>query len=154
MATVRSPTLDEMYIDTLELIAEGKTDKEIGKQLYLTEDGIKSRVRVCLRRLGANSRAQAVAEAHWHRLLPRVADTQKPKRALTNEQRWDIALLAEGLTYGQIGARYDRSENTIKARVRDIRLAIGAHNAAQLVHLAFVHGLFPAGWDGGDRRGR
>ena len=47
-------------IEILDLIAEGLTNREIGKRLFLSEETVKSHVRHLLTKLQATSRAQAV----------------------------------------------------------------------------------------------
>ena len=48
-------------IQVLQLIAEGLVNREIGQQLYLSEETVKSHVRHLLAKLQARSRAHAVA---------------------------------------------------------------------------------------------
>jgi len=47
-------------IDVLRLIAQGSANKEIGAQLSITEETVKSRVKNILLKLGANDRTHAV----------------------------------------------------------------------------------------------
>src|SRR5437870_1377399 len=47
-------------IEILDLIAEGLTNREIGKRLFLSEETVKSHVCHLLAKLQATSRAQAV----------------------------------------------------------------------------------------------
>jgi DNA-binding NarL/FixJ family response regulator len=51
--------LSPVEVRVLQLIAEGNSNKEIGAQLSLTEDGVKGQVRSILAKLGANDRAHA-----------------------------------------------------------------------------------------------
>jgi DNA-binding NarL/FixJ family response regulator len=51
--------LSPVEVRVLRLIAEGNSNKEIGAQLSLTEDGVKGQVRSILAKLGANDRAHA-----------------------------------------------------------------------------------------------
>lgn len=53
-------TLTLREIDILRLIAAGCANKEIGAQLSITEDTVKSRVKNILLKLGANDRTHAV----------------------------------------------------------------------------------------------
>lgn len=50
-------------IEILTLTADGLTNAEIAKQLYVSEETIKSHVRHCLAKTGSRSRTQAVAKA-------------------------------------------------------------------------------------------
>jgi DNA-binding NarL/FixJ family response regulator len=51
--------LSPVEVRILQLIAEGNSNREIGAQLSLTEDGVKGQVRSILAKLGANDRAHA-----------------------------------------------------------------------------------------------
>jgi len=52
--------LSEREIEVLRLIAGGNANKEIGAQLSITEETVKSRVSSILSKLGANDRTHAV----------------------------------------------------------------------------------------------
>ena len=56
---VQLPTAREIQV--LQLIAEGLVNREIGQQLFLSEETVKSHVRHLLAKLQARSRAHAVA---------------------------------------------------------------------------------------------
>jgi two-component system response regulator DegU len=45
----------------LQLVADGLANREVGQVLYVTEDTVKSHIRHILVKLGATSRANAVA---------------------------------------------------------------------------------------------
>jgi DNA-binding NarL/FixJ family response regulator len=47
--------------EVLRLIAEGNTNKEIGKRLFIAEETVKNHVKNILGKLGANDRTQAVS---------------------------------------------------------------------------------------------
>jgi DNA-binding CsgD family transcriptional regulator len=53
----------------LELTAEGLTNSEIGKRLFISEETVKSHLRALLAKFQARSRAQAVALGFQHGLL-------------------------------------------------------------------------------------
>jgi len=55
--------------EVLQLIAEGLTNREIGERLYITEETVKSHVKVIRAALGANHKAHLVAEAFRRDLL-------------------------------------------------------------------------------------
>jgi DNA-binding NarL/FixJ family response regulator len=55
--------LSEEELGMLGLIAQGATTKEIGEQMYCSERTVKRRVEQVMGRLGAKSRAEAVAQA-------------------------------------------------------------------------------------------
>lgn len=57
------PTLSARELDTIRLIAEGKSNKEIGVQLGITEGTVKAHVKSLLPKLKAPGRTAAVREA-------------------------------------------------------------------------------------------
>jgi DNA-binding NarL/FixJ family response regulator len=57
----RAPQLTERERQVLEGMAGGKSNGEIGRELYLSEDTVKTHARRLFRKLGAADRAQAVA---------------------------------------------------------------------------------------------
>lgn len=65
MASVVIPgtPLSEREREILRLVAEGMSNREIGRRLHLSEETVKSHVRHILARLCARSRAHAVALA-------------------------------------------------------------------------------------------
>lgn len=59
-ARLRGPDLTDREIDTTRLMVAGKTNKEIGTSLGITEGTVKVHVRHVLKKLGAGGRADAV----------------------------------------------------------------------------------------------
>jgi DNA-binding NarL/FixJ family response regulator len=57
----RAPQLTERERQVLGGMASGKSNGEIGRELYLSEDTVKTHARRLFRKLGAADRAQAVA---------------------------------------------------------------------------------------------
>ena len=66
-ASEPEPTRRE--IEVLNLISDGLVNREIGKRLFLSEETVKSHVRALLTKLGARSRAHAVAVAFRRGLI-------------------------------------------------------------------------------------
>ena len=60
---VRSRKLSEREIEVLTLISKGKSNKEAGRLLFVTEDTIKMHVKSILQKLDASDRTQAVVIA-------------------------------------------------------------------------------------------
>jgi two-component system response regulator DevR len=60
--------LSEQELRVLALVAEGKTNREIGEVLYLSEKTVRNYVSGILAKLGHTSRAQAAAYAARHRI--------------------------------------------------------------------------------------
>jgi DNA-binding NarL/FixJ family response regulator len=57
----RAPSLTEREQQVLRGMSRGRSNAEIGRELYLSEDTIKTHARRLFRKLGAADRAQAVA---------------------------------------------------------------------------------------------
>jgi DNA-binding NarL/FixJ family response regulator len=55
------PELTEREMQVLHGMASGRSNAEIGRELYLSEDTIKTHARRLFRKMGVNDRAQAVA---------------------------------------------------------------------------------------------
>jgi DNA-binding NarL/FixJ family response regulator len=55
------PSLTERELQVLHGMAQGRSNSEIGRELYLSEDTIKTHARRLFRKMGVNDRAQAVA---------------------------------------------------------------------------------------------
>jgi DNA-binding NarL/FixJ family response regulator len=56
-----TPTLTEREMQVLTGMSRGRSNSEIGKELFLSEDTVKTHARRLFRKLGAADRAQAVA---------------------------------------------------------------------------------------------
>jgi DNA-binding NarL/FixJ family response regulator len=55
------PALSERELEVLEGMSRGKSNAQIGRELYLSEDTVKTHARRLFRKMGAADRAQAVA---------------------------------------------------------------------------------------------
>lgn len=69
-----SRVLSRRESQVLALIAQGLGDGEIGRELFLSVNTVKSHVRRVLSKLGAGDRTHAVAVAFERGLLPTSAD--------------------------------------------------------------------------------
>jgi len=65
---VSGESVSEREIDVLKLMAQGKSNKEIGSVLFISPGTVKSHVKSIFAKLNVNSRAEAVANAA-HRAL-------------------------------------------------------------------------------------
>ncbi|MBV8415508.1 MAG: response regulator transcription factor [Verrucomicrobia bacterium] len=63
------PELSKRDLEILEYIANGKSNKEIGTTLYVSEATVKGHVRSILTKLEAVSRAEAIAIARKRGLI-------------------------------------------------------------------------------------
>jgi DNA-binding NarL/FixJ family response regulator len=70
---------------------------------------------------------------------------------LTPREREILVAIAEGLTNGEIAARFFLSESTVKTHVGRVLQKLDARDRVHLVILAYEHGLLPPGRDA-DRR--
>jgi len=68
---LRQPEISPRELEVLQCVAAGKSNKEIGVQLFITEGTVKTHVRSLLEKLGAVGRTAAVREA-VHRGLVRL----------------------------------------------------------------------------------
>jgi DNA-binding CsgD family transcriptional regulator len=57
------PRITEREREVLELVAEGYSTAEIGRVLWITEDTVRTHIKRMLARMGARTRAHAVAIA-------------------------------------------------------------------------------------------
>lgn len=67
--TAGLPSLSGRELDVLRLVAEGLTNREIAKRLFITEGTVKTHLVHAFGKLGADSRTGAVAAARRHGLL-------------------------------------------------------------------------------------
>ena len=63
------PSLTQRELDVLQLVAEGRSNKDIARRLDITEGTAKSHVKGILTKLDAISRTEAVAVAHRRGLV-------------------------------------------------------------------------------------
>jgi len=66
---VRGGSVSEREIDVLKLMAQGKSNKEIGSALFVSAGTVKSHVKSIFAKLSVNSRAEAVANAAHRGLI-------------------------------------------------------------------------------------
>ena len=65
----RKPTLTAREIEVLEMVSDGKTSKQIGDLLYISENTVKNHIRNILDKLGLHSRNEAVLYAVRENLI-------------------------------------------------------------------------------------
>jgi len=65
----RKPTLTGREIEVLGLVAAGNTSREIGEQLFISENTVKNHIRNILDKLGLHSRNEAVLYAVRENLI-------------------------------------------------------------------------------------
>ncbi len=57
------PPLNRRELDIVELLAQGLGDRQISERLAISYETVRSRVKALRRKLGASTRAEAVAKA-------------------------------------------------------------------------------------------
>ena len=72
---------------------------------------------------------------------PPAGDTTRPVGELTPRQREVLALVAEGLSYKEAGARLNLSPRTIKYHMAEITAQLHLEHRAQVLAYAGKHGL-------------
>ncbi len=68
-ATDRLPALTQREREVLRLLADGLSNEEIGKQLFISPETVRTHVRKAMEKLDADTRTQAVAKALRERLI-------------------------------------------------------------------------------------
>ena len=71
LSATRRPSLTGREVEILQWIAEGRTSREIGEQLFISENTVKNHVRNILDKLGMRSRHDAVRYAEQAGLVRR-----------------------------------------------------------------------------------
>ena len=64
-----TPALTQRELEVLKLVAKGQSNREIGDELYISENTVKNHVRNILEKLHLHSRMEAVIYAVRERLL-------------------------------------------------------------------------------------
>lgn len=62
-ATQKLPALTQREREVLRLLADGRSNEEIGKALFISPETVRTHVRKAMRKLEADTRTQAVAKA-------------------------------------------------------------------------------------------
>jgi len=65
----RGDELTPREVEVLELLAEGKSNRELANELYLSVHTVRAHVRALLAKLGAHTRLEAVANARRQRII-------------------------------------------------------------------------------------
>lgn len=108
---IPQPRLTERQYEVLQHLCTGQSNRQIGEQLYLSEDTVKSHLKAVLSALGAHDRTHAVAlvltgaVAPYHeKTMPEKRDRfleadapqeRAPKKTTAREQELRSRLLAE-----------------------------------------------------------
>ncbi len=77
---VPAPRLTDRELEVLKLVAQGLTNRDIGVQLFISENTVKNHVRNILEKLHLHSRMEAVLYAVKEKILD-VSDTGSAAQA-------------------------------------------------------------------------
>ena len=77
-----SESLTSRELEVLRGMADGKSNAEIGRDLFVSEETIKTHARRLFKKLAARDRAHAVAIGYQSRLLGHVRVDDCPKHAV------------------------------------------------------------------------
>ena len=84
------PELTVREREVLRLLADGLSNEEIGKRLFISAETVRTHLRKAMDKLGAETRTQAVAVAlrdqHRYRVLVRVEHGAAPRFALEHAE--------------------------------------------------------------------
>jgi DNA-binding NarL/FixJ family response regulator len=110
-----------------------------GARGFLTKDAGAAEIE---RAINAVARGEAAIDpAVQHHLVDAVAGRQELPDGLTPREAEVLALIAEGLSNGEIAARLVVSEATVKSHVNHLFTKTGARDRAQAVAYAYRHGF-------------
>lgn len=68
-STKTEPLLSEREVDVLRCLSRGQTNARVAKELYISENTVKTHIRHILEKMEVSNRAEAVAKALQSRLL-------------------------------------------------------------------------------------
>lgn len=125
----------------VHLVAAGMSNAEIGRELLLSTDTVKSHLYRIGARMGAHGRSGIVGHAIRAGYLTRRAIPGTRRPPVTGRQLEVLGLIARGMETREIGAELFVSENTVKVHVRNLLRAFGVRNRAHLVWRAYQSGV-------------
>ncbi|WP_280366982.1 LuxR C-terminal-related transcriptional regulator, partial [Nocardia wallacei] len=143
-----TPTLNDREVQVLAQAALGKTSAQIATALGLTEQTVDSYASRARRKLGAGTRAGAVAIGIRAGLLPSTGPAAEPghetdRVELTERERGVLDLIVAGKTNEEISASLGLTAQTVKTYVFELNKKLGTHHRAGLVAAALRTGTVP-----------
>src|SRR5256886_15872944 len=76
----KAETLTAREVEVLQLLAFGRTNKDIAEELFISPDTVKTHLEHIFEKLGASDRTAAVAEALRRHLIEQLPRTQAERR--------------------------------------------------------------------------
>lgn len=136
LGTARPASMPRLTVrerEVLGRIAEGQSTRQIARDLAIASSTARTHANNVLVKLGARSRAQAVATASpLPRARPREPD---PLAALTRRERDVLACMVEGMAQAEMAERLCLSRHTVRTHVRNILGKLGAHSTLEVAAL-------------------
>jgi DNA-binding NarL/FixJ family response regulator len=123
--------------EVLRLLGEGRTNREIGERLGISEKTIHRAA--IIRRTGLKTRPALVIESLRRKLvrLPRISPA---RTALSPREEQMLRLFAGNLKKATVGAALGISEKTVEVHVANIARKTGVRDATELTYFALRYG--------------
>lgn len=125
-------------------LARGLSSNDLARDMAVTPDTVKDRIRSLSRRTKAQNGAHLVALGYQAGILAGLAPEPAEPTALTDFHLRILQGLADGLDYAGIGRRHYITENTVRTGARLLYRGLGITGtpraAARAVALGYQHG--------------
>lgn len=128
-------------IAALSAVAQSSDVPEAARRLSLEPSTVKSYLRRSRRRLDARTTPQAIAIAIRRGEIQCPKHRQSSARLLDNRERRVMALIASGLTSGEIAARLYIGVRTVDRIISDVCGKLRAKSRSHAVYLLFAQGI-------------
>lgn len=138
--------LTSEHFQVLRHLARGKLNKEIAKEMSLTEATIKYRVNVLLVAFEAEHRYGIVAHAYARGILDKLTPEPRIIDELTGRQTQILGLLAAGLDTDGVSEALDVSFHTMKTITTSLFKKLKANNRGHAVALGHQHRFLINHW--------
>ena len=135
--------------EVAELIAEGRTNRQIASSLFISEKTVEKHVSRTLAKLGVESRACVAALiAQLDQQLAALGDRPREGRSepsnlntasLTSRERRLALLVAQGLSNAEIGRRLHLSARSVERVLTTLRRKLGVGSRSGVASLVARH---------------
>jgi len=136
--------LSTQQTQTIELVSSGYDNGQIAQELNISEETIKSILRVSFKKLGARNRNHAMYRAFEEEAIERKKEIE-PKEIgeLRPSEHQVLQLIASGFTDKEIALERNRSVWTINSQVRKILEKLGTNSRTGAVRTAIEADILP-----------
>lgn len=143
--------LSRRELQILAFVARGKSNKEIGENLFIAEHTVRAHLRAAVQKLGARNRASAVHLAVQQGLLSADKKHEHREEGIEDAFVWYPSLSPRELEVlsfmlfdrKEIAKQLSIAKTTAEVYVRNIMRKLGAHNRADAVQIAVQRGYIP-----------